>query len=58
MFGWLFFNEQYMGLFLGLALFARAPVDGSFVVDVLPGMTVFGIGLAIMVAPLTTAPPS
>jgi EmrB/QacA subfamily drug resistance transporter len=27
--------------------------DANFVVDVLPGMTVFGLGLALMVAPLT-----
>jgi hypothetical protein len=29
---------------LGLALFARAPVDGSFVADVFPAMLVCGIG--------------
>jgi EmrB/QacA subfamily drug resistance transporter len=28
----------------GLALFARAPVDGSFVFDVLPGMILLGLG--------------
>ncbi len=31
---------------LGLLLFARAPVGGSFVVDVLPGMLVLGAGAA------------
>jgi MFS family permease len=33
---------------LGLLLFARAPVDGTFLVDVLPAMVVlaFGVGLA------------
>jgi EmrB/QacA subfamily drug resistance transporter len=30
----------------GLLLFARAPVGGSFLVDVLPGMLVLGIGAA------------
>ncbi|SKC85677.1 drug resistance transporter, EmrB/QacA subfamily [Burkholderia sp. CF099] len=36
-----------VGLFLaalGLLLFARAPVDGHFVVDVLPGMVLLGVG--------------
>jgi EmrB/QacA subfamily drug resistance transporter len=34
-----------MGLMvLGLLLFARAPVGGSFLVDVLPGMLVLGVG--------------
>lgn len=28
----------------GLACFARAPVDGSFIVDVLPGMILLGLG--------------
>jgi hypothetical protein len=36
----------------GLALFARAPVDGSFVVDVLPGMTLLGIGAGMALNPL------
>jgi MFS family permease len=31
---------------LGLMLFARAPVDGGFLVDVLPGMLVLGVGAA------------
>ncbi|GGD00518.1 MFS transporter [Undibacterium terreum] len=31
----------------GLALFARAPVDGNFVIDVLPGMILFGFGAGI-----------
>ena len=30
----------------GLVLFARAPVRGSFLVDVLPGMLVLGVGAA------------
>ena len=29
---------------VGLMLFARAPVDGNFVVDVLPSMILLGIG--------------
>ena len=32
---------------LGLALFARAPIDGSFVADVLPGMLLLGLGAGI-----------
>jgi EmrB/QacA subfamily drug resistance transporter len=36
----------------GLALFARAPLDGGFVVDVLPGMTLLGIGAGIAFNPL------
>ena len=36
-----------MGLMvLGLLLFARVPVGGSFLVDVLPGMLVLGVGAA------------
>jgi EmrB/QacA subfamily drug resistance transporter len=31
---------------LGLVLFARAPVDGGFLLDVLPGMLVLGVGAA------------
>jgi EmrB/QacA subfamily drug resistance transporter len=36
----------------GLALFARAPVDGQFVLDVLPGMVLLGIGGGIAFNPL------
>ena len=36
----------------GLALFARAPLDGQFLVDVLPGMTLLGIGAGIAFNPL------
>jgi hypothetical protein len=36
----------------GLALFARAPFDGGFVVDVLPGMTLLGIGAGVAFNPL------
>ena len=40
---------------VGLALFARAPVDGTFVVDVLPGMTLLGLGCGIALNPLLLA---
>ncbi len=39
----------------GLALFARAPVNGSFVVDVLPGMLLLGLGSGIAFNPLLLA---
>ena len=44
-----------LGLLLaaaGLALFVRAPVDGSFVADVLPGMVLLGIGAGMALNPL------
>ncbi|HEX3142297.1 MAG TPA: MFS transporter, partial [Rhizobacter sp.] len=37
---------------LGLLLFARAPAGGSFVVDVLPGMLLLGLGSGIAFNPL------
>jgi len=40
---------------LGLALFARAPVEGHFVVDVLPGMLLLGLGAGIAFNPLLMA---
>jgi len=36
----------------GLALFARAPVDGSFVVDVLPSMILLGFGAGMAFNPV------
>jgi MFS family permease len=36
----------------GLAWFARAPLDGTFVVDVLPGMVLLGIGAGIAFNPM------
>ena len=39
----------------GLALFARAPVDGSFVLDVLPGMVLLGLGAGIALNPVLMA---
>ncbi|RBL84844.1 MFS transporter, partial [Streptomyces cavourensis] len=40
---------------LGLALFARAPIDGSFVADVLPGMLLLGLGAGIAFNPMLLA---
>jgi EmrB/QacA subfamily drug resistance transporter len=40
---------------LGLVLFARAPVDGNFVVDVLPSMILLGIGAGIAFNPVLLA---
>jgi len=39
----------------GLALFARAPVDGGFVADVLPGMVLLGLGAGIALNPMLMA---
>jgi EmrB/QacA subfamily drug resistance transporter len=38
----------------GVLLLLRIGVDTSYVTDVLPGVTILGLGLALMVAPLTT----
>src|SRR5438034_104679 len=46
------------GLFLaaiGLVLFARAPVDGAFTVDVLPSMILLGFGAGMALNPLLLA---
>jgi MFS family permease len=40
---------------IGLALFARAPVGGDFLVDVLPGMLLLGAGAGIAFNPLLLA---
>ena len=40
---------------LGLLLFARAPVGGDFVVDVLPGMLLMGLGAGIAFNPVLLA---
>jgi MFS family permease len=39
----------------GLALFARAPVEGSFVVDVLPSMVLLGFGAGMAFNPVLLA---
>ena len=39
----------------GLALFARAPVDGTFVVDVLPSMLLLGFGAGMAFNPMLLA---
>ena len=47
-----------LGLFLaaaGLALFARAPVDGTFALDILPAMTLLGIGAGMAFNPILLA---
>jgi EmrB/QacA subfamily drug resistance transporter len=36
----------------GLAWFARAPLDGQFLIDVLPGMVLLGIGAGVAFNPL------
>uniref|UniRef100_UPI003137BEB6 MFS transporter n=1 Tax=Variovorax sp. YR752 TaxID=1884383 RepID=UPI003137BEB6 len=40
---------------IGLALFARAPVNGSFVLDVLPGMVLLGLGAGMAFNPVLLA---
>ena len=40
---------------IGLALFARAPVGGNFVVDVLPSMLVLGLGVGMAMNPVLLA---
>jgi MFS family permease len=40
---------------IGLALFARAPVDGSFALDVLPGMILLGLGAGVAFNPVLLA---
>jgi EmrB/QacA subfamily drug resistance transporter len=40
---------------VGLLLFARAPVDGSFVVDVLPAMVLLGLGAGMAFNPVLLA---
>ena len=39
----------------GLLLYLRIGEDASFLAEVLPGAALFGVGLTILVAPLTTA---
>ncbi len=42
-------------LAIGLTLFARAPVDGSFLVDVLPAMVLLGLGIGMAFNPVLLA---
>lgn len=47
-----------LGLLLaatGLLLFARAPVDGHFAIDILPGMVLLGLGAGIAFNPVLLA---
>jgi EmrB/QacA subfamily drug resistance transporter len=45
-----------LGCFMiGLLLFARAPVDGSYLIDILPGSIFFGLGGGITFNPLLLA---
>ncbi|MGH8227449.1 MAG: MFS transporter, partial [Steroidobacteraceae bacterium] len=39
----------------GLAVFARAPIDGTFSLDVLPGMLLLGLGSGVALNPLLLA---
>ena len=51
-------TPMWVGLLIaaaGLALFARAPVDGSFLVDVLPGMLLLGLGAGLAFNPVLLA---
>ena len=40
---------------LGLGLFARVPVDGSFAMDALPSMLILGVGIGMAMNPLFLA---
>ena len=40
---------------IGLGLFARVPVDGSFAMDVLPSMLILGVGIGMAMNPLFLA---
>ena len=40
---------------VGLLLFARAPVDGDYVIDVLPSMVLLGLGAGIAFNPVLLA---
>ena len=51
-------GPMWIGLLLaalGLALFARAPIGGTFLVDVLPGMVLLGLGCGMAFNPLLLA---
>jgi EmrB/QacA subfamily drug resistance transporter len=40
---------------IGLILFSRAPVDGKFIIDVLPGMVLLGLGAGLALNPVLLA---
>ena len=40
---------------IGLGLFARVPVDGSFAIDALPSMLILGVGIGMAMNPLFLA---
>ena len=40
---------------LGLLLFARAPLDGHYVIDIMPGMILLGLGAGIALNPVLLA---
>ncbi|MBO9535177.1 DHA2 family efflux MFS transporter permease subunit [Herbaspirillum sp.] len=44
-----------LGAAAGLALFARVPVDGSFMADVFPGMLLIGLGAGVAFNPVLLA---
>lgn len=44
----IFLTTSSLLIVIGLLLFARLPLDGSFVTDLLPGMIISGIGMGIM----------
>ncbi|HEY0917494.1 MAG TPA: MFS transporter [Solimonas sp.] len=51
-------TPMWLGLLIaaiGLALFARAPLDGTFLVDVLPGMVLLGLGGGMAFNPVLLA---
>src|SRR5919109_1285572 len=62
MFAWFFLSALYLQLVLGysplqvgLAFLVRAPVDGSFMVDVLPSMILLGFGAGMAFNPVLLA---
>ena len=47
------FFRVHLNFLLGLLLFARMPVDGSYAADVLPGMILSSLGMGAIFMPLT-----
>src|SRR5919106_961078 len=55
-------TANVVGILWSAAMFARAPVDGAFFVDVLPSMLILGIGVGmamnpVLLAAMSDAPP-